>query len=64
MVQVLFDVYNAAFENASHIETARILRDVVDKIEHGAIYGPCFDANGNNVGRFNILHRDSRSQRI
>ena len=45
---------NAAFEDLSH-ECARILRAVAEKLKAGREEGKIMDANGNSVGRFEIV---------
>ena len=45
---------NAAFEPDPAVETARILREVADRVEKGDIlshYRTLLDINGNDVGR-------------
>lgn len=51
-----FDTDNAAFEDTglAH-ESARILRDVADRIENGAAIGTVRDVNGNTIGRFEFI---------
>lgn len=50
---------NAAFADAGvHAETARILREMADKIEAGADNGILRDVNGNNVGSFELFEEN------
>ena len=56
---VEFNTDNAAFGNdrgdpAWGQEVARILREVVDKIERDYTIGTIRDLNGNTVGRFGV----------
>lgn len=44
---------NAAFEDKPY-ETARILREVADRIERGHDAGVIWDVNGNRVGEFDF----------
>jgi hypothetical protein len=45
------DCDNAAFEEDSSAEVARILRTLADKLDNGQTYFPnVFDLNGNGVG--------------
>lgn len=54
MFTIKFKTENDAFGDDDHemlvSETARILREIADKVENGADGGPVFDANGNRVG--------------
>lgn len=46
---------NAAFEgDDGRQEIARIMREAAKRIEYGGTVGPCFDANGNRVGYWEI----------
>jgi hypothetical protein len=48
-----FNTRNAAFEDEGHAtETARILRDIADRIEDGDFAGPVRDVNGNTIGSY------------
>ena len=49
------DSDNAAFEGNPADEVARILRDVVVKLELGTERGTCTDYNGNKVGKFELI---------
>ena len=45
---------NAAFDGYMHFETARILREVADRLDQGeafTLYQTLHDINGNDVGR-------------
>ena len=48
---------NAAFENRIGYETARILRELANKIEETNAHdgGQCADINGNTVGSYTFL---------
>lgn len=51
MFTVKFETDNAAFEDENmRYETARILREIAERIETGMQYGPVRDANGNTIG--------------
>ena len=50
--RVLIKTDNAAFEDARYSETARILREVADRLEDGGDAGNVRDINGNPVGHF------------
>ena len=57
MVKIEFDTENAAFGQGSRLsETARILRDIAEKIENGSSLGggPVRDINGNTVGHWEM----------
>ena len=50
-----FNMDNAAFD--SHLvedETARILKKVSSRVEHGACEGKITDINGNTIGNWEI----------
>lgn len=54
MFKLEIETDNAAFIDPRHVELARILREVADKIETKApAFGPIHDINGNTVGKFN-----------
>lgn len=53
MFKLEFATDNAAFE-VPFAEIARILRDVAERIERGAVSAPVRDINGNTVGAFAI----------
>jgi hypothetical protein len=49
---------NAAFDNHISFETARILREIADKLDdRGAHDGICVDINGNTVGSYRFSER-------
>jgi hypothetical protein len=54
MIQIEIDTANAAFQPDPAIEVARILRDVVERLEQGTLTGKFSrllkDVNGNYVG--------------
>jgi hypothetical protein len=50
--KIEFDTDNAAFDGQWAPETARILRNIADKIENGKASGKVLDENGNTVGQF------------
>jgi hypothetical protein len=48
---------NAAFseeEGGPHLELARLLREVADRVENGEDHGSVMDINGNSVGRWTL----------
>jgi hypothetical protein len=45
---------NCAFDGDPRHELARILRLVADALERGTSGAPIHDANGNQVGRFDL----------
>ena len=59
MLKIEFETDNAAFfdGNATH-ETARILRNIADRIESGATEGGAHDFNGNRVGKWSVSFPD------
>lgn len=50
--KVEFDCDNEAFSDDPALEIARILREVIRKLELGQTEGACMDVNGNRVGEF------------
>lgn len=55
MLKIEFETDNAAFGdgNATY-ETARILRNIADRIKGGATEGGAYDFNGNHVGKWSV----------
>jgi hypothetical protein len=49
-----FQTKNAAFESSEEQETARILREIADKLDDFTREGNVFDANGNKIGTFRL----------
>ncbi len=54
MFSLFFAMNNAAFEDMPEREAARILRDLANGVENGALEGKLKDANGNTVGEFHF----------
>lgn len=56
MFKLNFETDNAAFDGAHIAESARILREIADKMESGAQVGggPIRDINGNRVGHWEM----------
>jgi len=54
MFKLTIRTANAAFEDGSAEEVARILRTVADALENGTRAAPLHDINGNQVGRFDL----------
>lgn len=57
MMTIKFKTTNAAFrENDSDLElqSIEILKDIIERLEHGYKEGNCFDANGNKVGEWKL----------
>lgn len=52
--KVEIDTSNAAFEDEASIEVARLLKDIINKLEHGQYKGAVRDINGNKVGSFQL----------
>lgn len=50
--QMRIDSNNDAFTEDGPAETARILREVADRLENGDEHAPVRDINGNTVGEF------------
>jgi hypothetical protein len=62
MFQMRFDTENSAFEEAGReSETARILREIADRIERGestGLFQNVKDVNGNVIGTFKLSETD------
>lgn len=57
MFKVQIDTGNAAFDEdngGAAAETARILREIANKLESGRTEGVAVDGYGNSVGRFTL----------
>lgn len=54
MFKLEFDTDNAAFDHRAASETARILREVGEKIKNGYFNGKVMDVNGNSIGTFEL----------
>ena len=52
MFRLEFKQSNADFTDDMYGTTARILREIADKIERGNVDGSIFDINGNNIGEY------------
>jgi hypothetical protein len=54
--ELTLDCFNDAFSGGNcNAEIARILRVAADRIENGTTMARCHDANGNNVGAFEVV---------
>jgi hypothetical protein len=53
MFKLEFNTANAAFDDLPS-ESARILRDVIKRLQQGHTGGTCRDVNGNTVGRWSL----------
>lgn len=59
MLKIEFETDNAAFGDGNGpYETARILRQIADRIEAGATEGGAHDYNGNRVGKWSVSFRN------
>jgi len=45
---------NAAFDDDGNAEVARILQDVVERLEEGRVSGSMYDLNGHFVGAWSL----------
>lgn len=52
--RLTFNMDNEAFAGDGCDEAARILREVANKVEAGRTEGSIMDANGNNVGTWEV----------
>lgn len=57
MFTLKFETRNAAFDDFPASESARILREIAQKIEEGQLSGKIRDVNGNHVGNFTLNGR-------
>ena len=55
-MKIVFDTSNAYYADYDypHMNIARTLREIAEKIENGQAYGKVRDGNGNLVGTFDI----------
>jgi len=58
-ITIKINTDNAAFENRTRSETARILRELAEALDYGETLNeetklPLHDANGNNVGYLTV----------
>lgn len=55
-MKIVFDTDNAYYADYDypHMNIARTLRDIAEKIEHGEVCGKVRDGNGNTVGTFDM----------
>ena len=58
MLRITFTTANAAFEGNPGVETCRILRDIIGRIENegdfGDMDGKVYDRNGNRIGEWSL----------
>ena len=55
MFKLKFKTGNAAFvDDTARLESARILREIADKMDDGFERGACRDYNGNTVGEWEL----------
>ena len=54
MFKMYIDTANAAFDDGAELETARILREIADKLDAGELENSVRDFNGNKVGTFEL----------
>lgn len=59
MLTVKFKTENAAFDDCTFDECARILRDIAKRLTLGYEQGNATDMNGNVVGRFLLTFKTS-----
>lgn len=53
-LKITINSTNAAFDTWPEIETARLLREIADKVERGSTGGPAIDINGNKCGEWSL----------
>jgi hypothetical protein len=49
-----FKIDNSAFSEGKDIETVRILKTIINKIENGYYNGKVIDINGNKIGEYSL----------
>ena len=55
MFKLKFKTANAAFvDDTARLESARILREIADRLAQGYERGACRDYNGNTVGNWEL----------
>ena len=54
MFTLQFETDSAAFDDTPATETARILRQIADRIQDGSFDESIRDTNGNAIGGFNL----------
>lgn len=58
MMRIKFDTANAAFDEdcggGLEWQSIEILKDIIERLEHGYKEGNCFDVNGNKVGEWKL----------
>lgn len=54
MFKLQFDTANDAFDPNAYEEIARILRDIVERVEREDNCGTIRDCNGNTIGNWSI----------
>ena len=57
MLKVRIETKNAAFEARQGYESARILREIANKLDSGINEGVCHDHNGGRVGEWKLSKR-------
>ncbi len=61
-IRITISTGNAAFDNRESSETARILREIADRLDDAAWmiptidHNPLYDVNGNRVGAIKVRH--------
>ena len=53
-MKIEFNTSNAAFDECVEFEVCRIIKTIIDKIEHGYTYGSIMDINGNKIGSWSL----------
>lgn len=64
MFSLIIETTNTAFDGAEATETARILRAVAARLEHGALGGRATDTNGNKVGEYRLNDADALADHL
>ena len=57
LFNLTIETEGTSFKDAPATETARILRQVADKVKRGTLEGNCVDVNGDKVGEFHFEER-------
>jgi hypothetical protein len=53
--ELRFKTVNASFDNLTHYESARILREIASKLDDYDHDGIVLDSNGNTIGKWELV---------
>lgn len=55
-----FKTINASFDDSTHYESARILREIAGKLDDYEHEGIVQDSNGNTIGKWELIMKEGR----